>query len=69
MPITFHLSAPVRAALESHTPVVALESTLITHGLPRPVKHQLAHSLEAAVHSNNVLSTRLAQTIQRLQVT
>jgi pseudouridine-5'-phosphate glycosidase len=32
-----HLSSPVRAALDARNPIVALESTLITHGLPRPV--------------------------------
>ncbi|MYV62229.1 hypothetical protein GTW37_25590, partial [Streptomyces sp. SID4931] len=30
------LSAEVRAALSTGLPVVALESTIIAHGLPRP---------------------------------
>lgn len=31
-----HVSDEVRAAVENHDPVVALESTIFTHGLPRP---------------------------------
>jgi pseudouridylate synthase len=39
----------VRAALEEHRPVVALESTLITHGLPRPLNEQTAREMEQEV--------------------
>ena len=35
MSISIHLSSAVRDALDQHHPIVALESTLITHGLPR----------------------------------
>jgi len=32
----FAISSFVRAALAKHRPVVALETTLVTHGLPQP---------------------------------
>jgi pseudouridylate synthase len=39
----------VRAALDRGDPVVALESTVLTHGVPRPDNLALAERLEAAV--------------------
>jgi len=41
--------AEVAEALASDRPVVALESTLIAHGLPRPINLELARELEAIV--------------------
>jgi pseudouridine-5'-phosphate glycosidase len=43
------VAAPVAAALEAGQPVVALESTLITHGLPAPDNLEVALAAEAAV--------------------
>ncbi len=43
------LSNEVRDALHRGAPVVALESTIVTHGLPRPRNLELAHRLESAV--------------------
>jgi pseudouridine-5'-phosphate glycosidase len=45
----FVVHPSVRAALEEGRPVVALESTVITHGLPRPTNLEAAHRLEAIV--------------------
>jgi pseudouridine-5'-phosphate glycosidase len=45
----FVVHPAVRAALEEGRPVVALESTVITHGLPRPTNLEAAHRLEAIV--------------------
>jgi len=39
----------VRAALEGHRPVVALETTVVTHGLPDPEGLELAAELEAEI--------------------
>ena len=39
----------LKAALEENRPVVALESTVITHGLPYPVNLETARAMEAAV--------------------
>lgn len=49
MPIPFIVSAPVAEALAAHRPVVALESTIISHGLPRP------RNLEAAKEFEQIL--------------
>ncbi|WP_375260204.1 pseudouridine-5'-phosphate glycosidase, partial [Citreimonas sp.] len=43
------LSAPVRDALKAGRPVVALESTIITHGMPRPRNLDVAREIEATV--------------------
>jgi pseudouridine-5'-phosphate glycosidase len=44
------LSLEVARALKDRAPVVALESTVITHGLPFPQNLQLARDMEAAVY-------------------
>ena len=41
----------VQTALENKTPVVALESTVISHGLPYPVNLSTAHALEVEVRT------------------
>ncbi len=41
----------VRAALDARGPVVALESTVIAHGLPRPANLETARALEDEVRS------------------
>lgn len=45
------LSEEVRAALEGHGPVVALESTVIAHGLPYPHNIEAARAMEAAIRA------------------
>ena len=47
-------------ALEGERPVVALESTVITHGLPRPVNLDLARRMEAEVLSIGVQPATVA---------
>ena len=49
------LAAEVRQALEMGLPVVALESTVITHGLPYPQNLQLAQDMEAEVRQQNAV--------------
>ena len=48
-PVPIRLRAEVAEALAWGRPVVALESTLIAHGLPRPQNLTLARELEAIV--------------------
>jgi pseudouridylate synthase len=43
------LSEPVRSALEAGRPVVALESTIITHGMPYPQNLEMASRVEAII--------------------
>jgi pseudouridine-5'-phosphate glycosidase len=47
--LPFVLTEPVAAALAANGPVVALESTIITHGLPHPENVRAALDFEAAV--------------------
>ncbi len=42
-------SSEVKRATSLSLPIVALESTVLTHGLPRPQNLQLAHDMERAV--------------------
>ncbi len=46
MSTSIKVSAPVAEALANHRPVVALESTIISHGLPRPRNFEAAQEFE-----------------------
>jgi pseudouridine-5'-phosphate glycosidase len=50
----------VRAALDAGRPVVALESTLIAHGLPWPVNLETARDAEAAVRTAGAVPATIA---------
>lgn len=50
----------VAQALAAGQPVVALESTVITHGLPRPVNFELACELEALVREAGAVPATVA---------
>jgi pseudouridine-5'-phosphate glycosidase len=55
------LIAPeVAEALAGGRPVVALESTLISHGLPRPRNLAVAHEVEAAVRDGGAVPAGVA---------
>lgn len=54
------LSEPVRRALGAGEAVVALESTIIAHGLPRPRNHAVALELEAAVRAAGAVPATIA---------
>jgi pseudouridine-5'-phosphate glycosidase len=43
------ISEEVKTALTGGVPVVALESTIITHGMPYPVNVQIANEVEAII--------------------
>ena len=50
----------VAAALAAGRPVVALESTLVTHGLPRPDNFRIARELENSVRKDGALPATVA---------
>jgi pseudouridine-5'-phosphate glycosidase len=50
----------VSAALAERRPVVALESTIISHGLPRPDNLRIARDIEAAVRSGGAVPATIA---------
>ena len=54
------LSPEVAAALAARKPVVALESTIISHGLPRPSNLQVAREVEAIVRSHGATPATIA---------
>jgi pseudouridine-5'-phosphate glycosidase len=54
------VSESVRSALADGRPVVALESTIIAHGLPRPQNLQAAHDFEAILTDAGVTPATIA---------
>ena len=63
-----HLSSEVEAALRDRRPVVALESTLITHGLPWPDNAATALAMEAAVRGSGAVPATIAVLAGRITV-
>jgi pseudouridine-5'-phosphate glycosidase len=57
---TFVNSTEVARARQQNLPVVALESTVITHGLPRPQNLALAQEMEQTVRSENAIPATVA---------
>ena len=56
----FILSAEVAEALDAGRPVVGLESTIISHGLPRPRNLQAAHDFEHELRDAGVTPATIA---------
>ncbi|MGW0210554.1 pseudouridine-5'-phosphate glycosidase [Streptomyces sp. NPDC003233] len=54
------VSEEVREAIDARRPVVALESTIIAHGLPRPRNLQVALELEDAVRREGAVPATIA---------
>jgi len=50
----------VAAALQAGRPIVALESTVIAHGLPRPQNLETARAMEAAVREEGAIPATIA---------
>src|SRR5207248_4369585 len=50
----------ITAALRERRPVVALESTIIAHGLPWPVNLEIARAAEAAVREEGAVAATVA---------
>jgi pseudouridine-5'-phosphate glycosidase len=60
LPPFFNISGDVKRALNIGLPIVALESTVITHGLPSPTNLSLARDMEAAVHDEGATPATIA---------
>jgi pseudouridine-5'-phosphate glycosidase len=58
----------VAAALAEGRPVVALESTIISHGLPRPDNLRVAREVEAAVRREGAVPATLAVVAGRVRI-
>ena len=62
------LSPEVREALENNKPVVALESTIISHGMPYPKNVQTAVAVENTIRQNGAVPATIAIIKGRLKV-
>jgi pseudouridine-5'-phosphate glycosidase len=62
------ISPEVAAALAEGRPIVALESTLISHGLPYPQNLEVAAASEAAVRAGGAVPATVAIHASRLRV-
>lgn len=59
-PEILDIAEEVAAAVESSIPVVALESTVFAHGLPRPVNLETAQRLESIVRETDAIPATVA---------
>lgn len=60
LPPSFRLSLEVERALEQKLPLVALESTVLTHGIPYPNNLTLAEDMEDELRSQAVVPATIA---------
>ena len=58
--VSIQYSTEVSAALSSGSPVVALESTIISHGLPRPSNLLVAQEVEETVRRRGATPATIA---------
>ena len=54
------ISPEVQAALKEHKPVVALESTIISHGMPYPQNVETALNVEKIIRENGAVPATIA---------
>ena len=58
----------VQDALASKKPVVALETTIVTHGMPQPVNLQTARSVESIVRSTGAVPATMGIVQGRVKI-
>ena len=58
--ISRHLNPEVENALQNNIPVVALESTIITHGMPYPENLKMVHEVEEIIRENHAVPATIA---------
>ena len=61
------LSAEVKSALAKGKPVVALESTIIAHGMPFPQNFEMARKVEAIIREEGATPATIAITKGKLR--
>jgi pseudouridine-5'-phosphate glycosidase len=59
-PLTIETTPEVKDALSAGRPVVALESTIITHGMPWPGNRDMALEVEAVIRSEGAVPATIA---------
>ena len=58
--LALHLSSEVRTALDEGRPVVALESTIVAHGMPWPDNLQTAQAVENTIRGEGAVPATIA---------
>jgi len=58
--ISRHINPEVENALQNNIPVVALESTIITHGMPYPENIKMVHEVEEIIRESNAVPATIA---------
>jgi len=66
--LPLHFSPEVTAARHHGTPLVALESTIITHGMPYPQNTETALRVEAAVRAAGAVPATIAVMAGRIHI-
>ena len=54
------ISSEIQNALANGDPIVALESTIVTHGMPYPENFQMATEVENIIRKNNAIPATIA---------
>ena len=67
-PALLDIAPEVQAALQAGAPVVALESTIITHGMPYPQNVETARAVEAVVREGGAVPATIAIVGGRIKV-
>ncbi|RUV72483.1 MAG: pseudouridine-5'-phosphate glycosidase [Mesorhizobium sp.] len=67
-PSLLHLNSEVAAALQEDRAVVALESTIITHGMPYPANLETARGVETVVRENGAVPATIAVVAGKIKV-
>ncbi len=62
------LSSEISRALKLNLPVVALESTVITHGLPHPQNLSLARDMESAIRDEGAAPATIALVSGKIRI-
>jgi pseudouridine-5'-phosphate glycosidase len=68
LPPALHVADEVADALRGGRAVVALESTIISHGLPRPDNLRIAREIEAAVRAAGAVPATIAVVAGRARI-
>ncbi|KAI6173328.1 hypothetical protein M3Y98_01069700 [Aphelenchoides besseyi] len=68
LPSIIRLSEEVNSALNTKAPVVALETTVLTHGLPYPKNLEVAHSLEDVIRQEGATPATIGLMNGRIHV-
>ncbi|XP_070612428.1 uncharacterized protein [Erythrolamprus reginae] len=64
----FNIHLSVKEAMESRKPVIALESTIVTHGLPYPQNLSMAREVEEIVRANGCVPATIGILNGRIHV-